>query len=136
MSRQRWLTIAAVAAAAGGLLWIIKLGFVAAAGGGENAAIATCYLGGWVLMAVGSTWIGTRLALHRPVILLTVLVLLSPLLVFVSYALLDAVASRTLGQLGPAWFEAEAGIVVTGIAWLVFGATLFRKRGTRRSARH
>src|SRR5688572_19667940 len=84
--------------------------------------------GGWIDL----DW--NEAALRRPVVLLAVLVLLSPLLVFVSYALLDPIASRTLGQLGPAWFEAEAGIVVTGIAWLVFGATVFRKRGTRRSA--
>jgi hypothetical protein len=134
MSRQRWLPIAAVAAAVGGMLWIAKVGIAAAIAAaaadgdpGEGVAIAACYLAGWVFMGVGSTWIGTRLALRRPVPVLAVLALLSPLLVVASYALIDAVAEPTLGQLGPEWFEREAGIVVTGVAWLIFGAMAFRK---------
>ncbi|PVG81012.1 hypothetical protein DDE18_19460 [Nocardioides gansuensis] len=126
MARQRWLEIAAIFAALGGALWLVKLGFVAAASGGENAAIATCYLGGWAFMCVGSTWAGTRLALHRPVVVLAILVLLSPLLVFVSYTLIDALAQPSLGQLGPAWFEAEAGIIVTGLIWLLLGLAALR----------
>ena len=126
VTRQRWLTNAAVFAALGGALWIVKLAFVAAAGGGENAAIATCYLGGWAFMCVGSTWVGTRLALHRPVVVLAILVVLSLLLVFVSYTVIDAVAQPSLGQLGPAWFEAEAGILVTGLVWFLLGLAALR----------
>jgi hypothetical protein len=48
--------------------------------------------------------------------------------VFASYVVLDAIAKPTLGQVGPAYMNDEAGILVTAIFWLVVAAILIRTR--------
>jgi len=59
--------------------------------------------------------VGVRLAGDRPGWVAAVSGVLSSLLVFVSYALVDPIAKAAAGG---GWFEDEAGILATGLLWL------------------
>lgn len=123
MTRQRWIALAAATAAAGGAAWVAKFGVIVvtdgATSGAADAVAAVLYLLGVALMLAGSTWVGVRLAGDRPLPLVVVLAVLSPLLVFVSYALLDAAGNAIAGDAGPDWLADEVGILLTGALWLV-----------------
>jgi hypothetical protein len=126
MTRHRWAHIAAVAALAGGAAWTVKFLVVTATGGAESVAASTLYVAAVLLMAVGSTWLGTRLAGDRSRPLLAVLVVLSPMAFWASYMLLDAIAAAVVGDSGPGWLQDEVGILATGAAWVTFGLWALR----------
>ena len=115
MTRQRFIRTASAAAALGGAAWVTKVAVLAATDGGDSIVVGFLYLSGVLLMLLGSTWVGVRVAGDRPRALVIALAALSPLLVFVSYALIDPVAKAAVGS---GWFEDEAGILVTGLVWL------------------
>ena len=125
MTRQRWIVLAAATAAAGGAAWLAKFAVIAvtdgATSGGAEAVTAVLYVLGVTLMALGSSWIGVTLAGDRHVALAFALGLLSPLLLFASFVLLDAVAQSVVGDAGPAWLQDEVGILATGAVWLGAG---------------
>jgi hypothetical protein len=58
---------------------------------------------------------------------------LSPLLVFLSYAVPDGLAVGLVGASGPGCPEDEAGILATGVFWLAAG--LWARRRSRREGR-
>ena len=118
MTRQRFIHIAATAAAVGGAAWVTKFAVVAATDGDSSITASVLYVLGVALMALGAAWVGVRLAGDRHVAIAVVLGLLSPLLFFLSYMLLDGVATTIVGDAGPSWLEDEVGIVLTGAAWL------------------
>ena len=87
---------------------------------------STLYVLAVLLVLVGSTWVGARLAGDRSRLVLAVLIVLSPLAAFVSYAVVDEFAKAVVGSAGPAWLEDEIGILATGIVWC--GASLLALR--------
>ena len=129
MTRERWIHIAATAGAAAGAAWVTKFAVVAVTDGDETVAASALYLLAVALVLVGSTWVGAVLAGDRPRPVLAVLILLSPLAAFASYAVVDAVAKAVVGDAGPAWLEDEAGILATGLVWFVASAAVLRARG-------
>ena len=112
----------------------MKFLVVGATDGDETVAASAFYLLGVTLILIGSTWVGAVLAGDRPMYVLAPLVLLSPLLGFVSYAVLDGIAAGIAGNAGPDWLKAEVGIVATGAAWL--GASLWALRRHALEPRH
>lgn len=128
MTRERWIQIGSIAAALGGLSWLAKIAIIIATEGKVNdeGAAALFYILGVALMAIGSTAVGVRLANRRSSLLLIGAVVLSPVVFFVSSSVLDGIAKPLLENRGPAYWEDEAGIVVTALIWLLLGITLLR----------
>ena len=128
MTRERWIQIGSIAAALGGLSWLAKVAIIIATEGKVNdeGAAALFYILGVALMSVGSTAGGVRLANRRSSLLLIGAVVLSPVVFFVSSSVLDGIAQPLLENRGPAYWEDEAGIVVTALIWLLLGITLLR----------
>ena len=87
------------------------------------------YLAGIALMLVGSVFVAGVVARGRGLLVLVPAMVLSPFLVFLSYAVLDSLAVGVVGEAGPGWLEDEAGILATGVFWL--GAGLWGRRRSR-----
>jgi len=123
---SRLSTILAALAAAGGAAWLAKLAVVAATDGAtsDTGAAAIFYLLGVALLAIGSTAVGLWLAAGRHRAVRVLAVVLSPVLFFVSFMLLDSIAKLLVGDAGPAWLEDEAGIGLTAMFWLLTGLLL------------
>jgi hypothetical protein len=134
MTRHRWTHIAAVAALAGGAAWTVKFLVVFASDAEAEVAAGVLYVAAVLLLVVGSTWVGTRLAGNGPRLLLALLVVASPALWWASYMVLDAAAKAVVGDAGPAWLEDEAGVLATGLAWLALGVYAVRAQPARRAA--
>ncbi|MBA2468923.1 MAG: hypothetical protein H0V37_05915 [Chloroflexia bacterium] len=127
MTRKHWVHIGSIAAALGGLSWLAKVAVIIATDGKVNdeGAAAFFYLLGVALMAIGSTAVGSQLAGGRSWWVLAVAVALSPILLVVSFAILDGVTKPLVGDRGPTYWGDEAGILVTGVVWLMIGVGLF-----------
>jgi hypothetical protein len=133
-SSINWGRALAGLAAAGGAAWIVKFMVILLDDGGDAGGLtAVLYLLGVALMVVGSAFVGRLAARGRGRVVLVPAVALSPLLVFVSYALLDGLAKGVVGDAGPGWLKDEAGILATGVFWLAAG--LLGRRGGRREER-
>lgn len=126
MVRDRWIDIGSVAATLGGLSWLAKLAVIVATDGeiNDEGAAAFFYLVGVALMVAGSTAIGVLLARRRARWVLAMAVALSPIIFFASFIILDGIAKPLVGDRGPAYFGEEAGILTTGLVWLVLGIGL------------
>ena len=107
MNTQRFLTYAAVA---GGLAWLCKLVVLAATDGAESAAVATFYISGLCLLAIGSTGIGLRLLERRPRWLRVIGAALAPVAFLAIFSLLDSTLVPLTKDHVPAWAEVEAGV--------------------------
>ena len=116
MTRQRFIGVAAAAAALGGAAWVTKVAVLAATDGEDGFVPSFLYVSGVSLMFLGASWVGVRLAGSRPTWVVVLLGALSPLLVFVSFVLLEPVAQAAAP--GGGWFDDEAGILLTGLVWL------------------
>lgn len=123
MTRKRWIEIGSIAAAFGGLSWLAKVAVIIATDGKVNdeGAAAFFYLLGVALMLIGSTAVGTLLAGHRSRLVVAVAVVLSPIVLFVSFAILDGLTKPLVGDRGAAYWADEVGILTTGLAWLLLG---------------
>jgi hypothetical protein len=141
MTRHRWIVITSAAAALGGLSWLAKVAIIVATDGRvvDEGPAAFAYLLGAALMLAGSTAIGVRLAGRQSRPVLSLAVALSPLIFVVSFMLLDGLAKPLVGNLGPTYWRDEAGILVTGLAWLGIGIGMLesvrRSQGDRLDVR-
>lgn len=127
MTRKRWVHIGSIAAALGGLSWLAKVAVIIATDGevDNEGAAALFFILGVALMILGATAVGVRLAGGRPWWVLAVTVALSPMLFVVSFAILDSISKPLVSDHGPAYWGDEAGILTTGLAWLIIGVGLF-----------
>lgn len=127
---HNWVRACAGLAAAGGAAWVAKFLAIVVDGGGDAGGLtAVLYVLGVALMFGGSVFVGGLATRGRPLLVRVIAVVLSPFLVFLSYAVLDGLATSIVGDAGPGWLEDEAGILATGALWLAAG--LWGRRGSR-----
>src|SRR5687767_15790600 len=98
MTRQRYIGMAAAAAALGAAAWITKVAVLAATDGDDSAVVGVLYVTGVLLLLAGSTWVGVKLAGDRPLPLVIALGALGPILFFVTYdGILDPIGKSVAG---------------------------------------
>jgi hypothetical protein len=136
MKNNRWITITAAAATAGGLAWLSKLAVIAVTDGRveDTGAASAFFLLGAVLLAVGAGCVTLRLLRPRARWTTVAAVLPAPIVFFVSFIVLESLAKAAVGDAGPAWLEEEVGILATGAVWLATGLTLLRGSYTQAEA--
>jgi hypothetical protein len=127
MNRQRFVRTASAVAALGGAAWVTKVAVLAATDGEDSLVVALLYVCGALGITLGASWVGVRLVGGRPLALVVVLGALGPLLALVLYdSVIDPLAKAALADAGPAWFEDEVGILVTGLLWLAASLPVWR----------
>lgn len=89
--------------------------------------------------ASASRWLAklsviVRLAGRRPLPVVVVLAVLSPVAAFMVFGLLDEAAQSVVGDAGPAWLRDEAGILAMALVALAAGAAAWRAAPTRRAS--
>lgn len=77
-------------------------------------------------MAAGAALILLRLIKPRRTAAIAAMLLLGPVVWALSYMALEGIPKPLAGDAGPAWFEDEVGILVTGIFWLAVGLAQLR----------
>ena len=130
MNTQRFLTYAAVA---GGLAWLCKLVVLAATGGAESAAVATCYFSGLCLLAIGSIGIVLRLLERRPRWLRAIGAALAPFAFLAIFSLLDSTLVPLTKDHVPEWAKVEAGVFTAAALWLAAAAWALRRGAAPRT---
>ena len=134
-----WTKVAATAAVAGGGCWMAKQGVIAATmppGGGppaESIPIAVLYLSGVVLMAAGASGLVARLTAGRPMVLRgAAAVVVSPVVFWGLYTLIDMIVDGIAGQDAGWWWPGEGAVLITGVLFAAAGAAAL-SRGVRSS---
>lgn len=131
MINQRTLHLTATIAAAGGAAWLAKLAVIAASDGATDGTAeilaGILYLLGIVLLAGGASALTLRLARGGGRLAAGAAVLAAPVLFWLSYVAIEGVAKAAVGDAGPAWFDEEVGILMTGAVWLVVGLAALKR---------
>jgi len=109
------------------LLKLAVLAVLAVTDGAESLTVAALYFAGIALLLLGSPAVGLALTRARPRAVRVVAAVLSPLAVFVSFALLDGSVKPLLENSGPSWIHEEWGILATALLWLAVGGALRRR---------
>lgn len=126
MTTQRLVTVATGAAVAGAVAWIAKLAVLAATDGAESTAVATLYVAGLILLAVGSIGIVLQLLDRRPFWLRVVTGVLAPAAFIVVFLFLDGVLVPLTEDHVADWAKAEAGVLAAAVIWLAAGTWALR----------
>ncbi|RNI28712.1 hypothetical protein [Rufibacter latericius] len=128
-----WTKVAGLLLMAGALAWTIKLGVIISTDGRiiDTGAAAFLMKAGILLLAVGSTGIGHRLSLHRPVWVRVIAIILSPVIVFGLFLLFAKIISpfivTPLLENTSAWYaQQEAPIGLAVFFYLILGFLLYR----------
>lgn len=131
MSRTRWTRISAMILVAGGLAFFLKLIAIPTTGGDdfESGVVALFFFAGMFGMLVGSTALGSKLAQRAPLAVYGLALLLSPIVIWFVFMLLDE-GLKPIGEAGPDWYAAEAGITAIAILMIAAGLWLLRKGRT------
>jgi len=124
MNTQRFLTYVAVA---GGLAWLAKLVVLAATDGAESGAVATFYISGLSLLAIGSIGIMLRLLERRPRWLRVIGGVLAPFAFLSIFLFLDELLVPPTREHVPNWAEVEAGVFTAAVIWLAAGVWALRR---------
>ena len=129
-----WMAIAGVALVVGGVVWILKLWVIVSTDGRvthTGAAAAFLELG-LVLLMVGSTGVGVRLAMNQETSMRIVLAVASPLVLVgvgytlgggIGYAIL-AIGGAIVGVTPPGYLRSEVGILGLAVVGLLAGIWL------------
>ena len=127
---RTWMKAAAVAAVAGGVLWLGKQVVIAAsvpATGGpppESTPIAVLYLSGAALMVVGASGVVARLTVGWMAALRVVLaVVVSPMIFWGVFTLTDMVCDAIAGPDAGWWWPGEGAILITALLFAAAGTT-------------
>jgi hypothetical protein len=117
---------------AGGVSWLLKLTVIAvmvATGSRdiESGLVAFFYLMGLALLLIGSTALGLRLTMGRPVPLRIAAVVLSPIVFWFSFMILDSI----VGGQAPNYVQSETAVLLAALVWLALGAMV--RKSTRRT---
>ena len=134
MTTSRWVVILASVLVAGGVAWLLKLVAIAilvvkGAQDIESAAVAFFYLTGLGLLFIGSTALGLRLTMNRQVPLRIAAVVLSPIVFWFSYEILDNIVDSIVGAQAPGYVQSETAVLLAALVWLVTGAMLLTSTG-------
>ena len=133
---RTWMTAAAAAAVIGGLCWVAKQGVIAAtvpSTGGpppESLLIAVFYLTGAALMAVSASGLVAYVTVGRPMVLRVAATLVSPLIFWGIYTLVDMVVDAVAGEDAGWWWPGEGAILLTGLLFASAGAVALVRRRT------
>ena len=127
---RTWMKVAAVAAVAGGVMWLGKQAVIAAslpASGGpppESLPIAVLYLSGAVLMVIGASGVVARLTVGWMAALRVVAaVVLSPIIFWGVFTLADMACDAIAGPDAGWWWPGEGAILITGLIFAAAGTT-------------
>ena len=131
-----WITAAAAAAVTGGLCWVAKQGVIVAtvpSTGGpppESLLIAVFYLAGAALMAVSASGLVAYVTVGRPMVLRVAATLVSPLIFWGIYTLVDMIVDAVAGPDAGWWWPGEGAILLTGLLFAAAGAVALVRRRT------
>jgi hypothetical protein len=136
MMASRWTAILATVLIAGGVSWLLKLTVIAvmvATGSRdiESGLVAFFYLMGLALLLIGSTALGLRLTMGRPVPLRIAAVVLSPIVFWFSFMILDIISDSIVGGQAPNYVQSETAVLLAALVWLALGAMV--RKSTRRT---
>jgi hypothetical protein len=140
VTTSRWIVILATVLVSGGVAWLLKLVAIAilvvtGARDIESGAVAFFYLTGLGLLFIGSTALGLRLTMSRQGPLRIAAVVLSPILFWVSYQILDGIADGIVGAQAPNYVQSETAVLVAALVWLAMGARLLKSTSQTRNTR-
>ena len=127
MTRSRWTRIAAMVFVGGGVAFLLKLVAIPTTGGEdfESWVVALFFFAGMFGMFVGSTALGSRLAERAPLAVYAIALVLSPIVIWFVFLALDE-GLKPIGEAGPDWYVAEAGITVMAVLMVAAGLWLLR----------
>lgn len=129
---SKWTQVAGLLLIGGALAWAIKLCVIVSTNGRiiDTGAAALFMKIGILLLLVGSTGIGNRLSLHRPLLLRIAAVILSPVVVaglFLLFAMILSPLLNTLLTNSNVWYaQQEAPIALAVVFYLSIGCLLYR----------
>jgi hypothetical protein len=131
VTTSRWITILATVLLAGGVAWLLKLVAIAVlvvtgSPDIESGAVAFFYLAGLGLLFIGSTALGLWLTMNRQVPLRIAAVVLSPIVFWISFEILDGIADSIVGDQAPAYLQSETAVLVAAVVWLAIGAMVLK----------
>jgi hypothetical protein len=140
MTASRWTAILATALIAGGVAWLLKLTVIAvmvATGSPdiESSLVAFFYLTGFALLCIGSTALGLWLTMGKPVPLRIAAVVLSPIVFWFSFEILDIIADSIVGSQAPDYVQSETAVLLAALAWLALGAIVLKSTRRTRTTR-
>ena len=140
MTASRWTAILATALIAGGIAWLLKLTVIAvmvATGSPdiESGLVAFFYLTGFALLCIGSTTLGLWLTMGKAVPLRIAAVVLSPLVFWFSFEILDIIADSIVGSQAPDYVQSETAVLLAALAWLALGAIVLKSTRRTRTPR-
>ena len=92
----------------------------------ESAVVAFFYLTGLGFLFIGSTALGLWLTMSRQVPLRIAAVVLSPIVFWVSYRIMDGIVDSIVGDQAPGLVERETAILLAALVWLAIGAMLLK----------
>jgi len=92
----------------------------------ESAAVAFFYLTGLGLLFIGSTALGLQLTMNRQVPLRIAAMVLSPIVFWVSYQILDGIADGIVGSEAPDYVQSETAVLLAALVWTAIGAMLLK----------
>ena len=128
MSRASWTRISAMVLVGGGIAFVLKLVAIPTTGGEdfESGLVALLFFAGMLGMLVGSTALGSRLAERAPLVVYVIALVLSPIVIWFVFMSLDE-GLKPIGEAGPDWYVAEAGITVMTALMIAAGLWLLRR---------
>jgi hypothetical protein len=97
----------------------------------ESGLVAFFYLTGFALLFVGSTALGLWLTMGRPDPLRIAAVVLSPIVFWFSFEILDIIADSIVGGQAPNYVQSETAVLLAALVWLAVGAMV--RKSTRRT---
>ena len=125
---SNWTQLAAAILISGAIAWIIKLSIIVSTNGQviDTGAAALFMKIGIVLLAVGSTAIGSRLSAKRATWVRVLAMVLSPVLLFAIFFAIGFVAMPLFKNISLWYAQQEAPIAIAVVVSLLIGIALFR----------